>query len=327
MPSWKTAKSSSGATILSWRSSRGEAPIPQSLFWHREASYPIFHAASFLPSCAEYRLTVSLPFTYRSYEDYLDSQISEIDLYYLDDVQACRQLVELGHRGNGEIVKRAEFNARKEASEIAKQQRANKKPKKLASAGKDLDAFPLLKVRCRPFALACLPAVSRLSQSSNPLSLLSASCTFPLCDLRLLINTQALAQREEAVRNGKLTTIIFLRDLNAKKQEVSGYIDYAHRLKTENWDPVFDRTKRLLPKATDLSFFNWDTQNATCNATPNFQVIGDNEAGLMFKNKRDRKVIDVDPHKRPGDNTTRTDITTDEYLQVCIWDHVSRRRT
>ena len=159
MPSWTTAKSSSGATILSWRSSRGEAPIPQSLFWHREASYPIFHAASFLPSCAEYRLTVSLPFAHRSYEDYLDSQISEVDLYYLDDVQACRQLVELGHRGNGEIVKRAEFNARKEASEIAKQQRANKKPKKLASAGKDLDAFPLLKVRCRPFALACLPAV------------------------------------------------------------------------------------------------------------------------------------------------------------------------
>jgi len=203
-------------------------------------------------------------------------------LYYLDDVELARQLVELGHRGNGEIVKRAEFIARKEASEIAKQQRANKKPKKLASAGKDLDTFPLLK---------------------------------------------ALAQREEAVRNGKLTTIIFIRDLNAKKQEVSGYIDYAHRLKTENWEPVFDRTQRLLPKATDLSFFNWETQKATCNATPNFQVIGDNEAGLMFKNKRDRKVINVDPHKRPGDNTTRTDITTDEYLQVCIWDHVSRRRT
>ena len=56
------------------------------------------------------------------------------------------------------------------------------------------------------------------------------------------------------MRNGKLTTIIFIRDLNAKKQEVSGYIDYAHRLKTENWEPIFDRTQRLLPKATDLSF-------------------------------------------------------------------------
>ena len=77
-----------------------------------------------------------------------------MDLYYLDDVELARQLVELGHRGNGEIVKRAEFIARKEASEIAKQQRANKKPKKLASAGKDLETFPLLKVRRR--TLTCL---------------------------------------------------------------------------------------------------------------------------------------------------------------------------
>lgn len=43
----------------------------------------------------------------------------------------------------------------------------------------------------------------------------------------------ALAEREEMVRNGKLTTIIFIRDFNAKGQEVSGYIDYAHRLKLE----------------------------------------------------------------------------------------------
>ena len=40
---------------------------------------------------------------------------------------------------------------------------------------------------------------------------------------------QALQQREESVRNGKLTTIVFIRDKNAKGQEVSGYIDYGHR--------------------------------------------------------------------------------------------------
>jgi hypothetical protein len=45
---------------------------------------------------------------------------------------------------------------------------------------------------------------------------------------------KALAQREEAVRNGKLTTIIFIRDRNSKKQEISGYIDFAQRLKTDN---------------------------------------------------------------------------------------------
>ena len=28
-----------------------------------------------------------------------------------------------------------------------------------------------------------------------------------------------------------MTTIVFIRDKNARKQEISGYIDYAHRLK------------------------------------------------------------------------------------------------
>jgi len=44
-----------------------------------------------------------------------------------------------------------------------------------------------------------------------------------------------------------------------------------------------------------MSFYNWETQICTCNATPNYQVISDNENGLLFKNKRDRKIINVDP--------------------------------
>ncbi|MEW5316783.1 MAG: hypothetical protein WDW38_008133 [Sanguina aurantia] len=138
---------------------------------------------------------------------------------------------------------------------------------------------------------------------------------------------QALKDREEAVRNGKLTTIIFIRDTNSKGQEVSGYIDFGHRLKTENMEPYFDRRKKLMPRATDLSFYNWETQMSTSNPTPNFQVIADNEAGLLFKNKRDRKVINVDPRVKPGDNSTRTEQNTSEYVQVVIYDHVTRRRS
>lgn len=52
----------------------------------------------------------------------------------------------------------------------------------------------------------------------------------------------------------------------------------------------------------------------------NYQVIADNEAGLLFKNKRDRKVINVDPRLKPGDNSTRTELTTNEFLQVsAVW--------
>ncbi len=136
-------------------------------------------------------------------------------------------------------------------------------------------------------------------------------------------------------------------------------------------EAVFERKKRLLPRPTDLSFYNWDTQVSTSNATANFQVssaksaksamsqqpelkmtvpstvactcihyiqpmtrhgtlgvqvIAENEKGLLFKNKRDRKVINVDPKAVPGDNSTRTELQTEEYIQAVIYDHVTRRR-
>ena len=83
----------------------------------------------------------------------------------------------------------------------------------------------------------------------------------------------------------------------------------------------------MLPKPSDLSFYNWETQTSTSSPTPNFQVIADSEVGLLFKNKRDRKLVNVYPNAPPSDNTTRTEIETDEYLQVVLYDHITRRRT
>lgn len=68
--------------------------------------------------------------------------------------------------------------------------------------------------------------------------------------------------------------------------QVSGYIDYGQRLRSENMEPVFERKKRMMPRPTDLSFYNWETQMSTSNPTPNFQVIADNESGLLFKVSR-----------------------------------------
>ncbi|GMH77621.1 hypothetical protein TL16_g07472 [Triparma laevis f. inornata] len=219
--------------------------------------------------------------TYTTYEDYLDSQITDTDMFYLESEDFARQLVELGYRGSGDTLKREEFEARKKAIRERSTQKTNV-PKQLSSAGKDLTDSPVL---------------------------------------------LALANREELVRNGKLTTIIFIRDKNPKGQEVSGYIDYALRLKTENFEPYFEGRKQLMPKPSDLSYYNWETQTSTSNSTPNFQVIADNETGLLFKNKRDRKVINVDPNANPGDNSTRTEIKTSEFLQVVIYDHMTRRKS
>lgn len=43
------------------------------------------------------------------------------------------------------------------------------------------------------------------------------------------------------------------------------------------------------------SFYNWNSNTAVCNSTPNYQVIADNPEGLVFKFKRDSKILNVDP--------------------------------
>nr|KAG5701214.1 hypothetical protein BaRGS_008590 [Batillaria attramentaria] len=57
---------------------------------------------------------------FNTYEDFLDSQITSFDLYYLEDQELARQLVELGYRGSGEVLKREEFEARKAAAEASR---------------------------------------------------------------------------------------------------------------------------------------------------------------------------------------------------------------
>lgn len=80
---------------------------------------------------------------FATYEDYLDSQLSETDLFYLEDEELARQLVELGYRGSGETLRREEFEARKRTERERNAQKTNV-PKPLASAGKDLSAYPFL---------------------------------------------------------------------------------------------------------------------------------------------------------------------------------------
>ncbi|XP_016306250.1 uncharacterized protein C4orf22 homolog [Sinocyclocheilus anshuiensis] len=213
---------------------------------------------------------------FRTYEDFLDSQIKPLDLFYLEDQELARQLVELGHKGSS--LEREEFETRKAAAE-ASRLASGSQQKKLASTGKELkDNF-----------------------------------------------LRALAEWEEANRSGKMTSIIFIRDRNSHGQEISGYIDYSHRLKFEDFEPYFSGKKRLMPKATDLSFYNWGTQVAKHNASSNYEVITENSSGLLFRCKNDRKILNVDPEATPGDSSIRTPVQCDLYVHVVIYDHVTRK--
>uniref|UniRef100_A0A672GKP0 Cilia- and flagella-associated protein 299 n=1 Tax=Salarias fasciatus TaxID=181472 RepID=A0A672GKP0_SALFA len=114
---------------------------------------------------------------------------------------------------------------------------------------------------------------------------------------------RALAELERANRSGKTTvsaafrrsSVIFIRDYNPLGQEVSGYIDYAHRLKTEDFAAYFSGKKRLMPGRSDLCYYNWKTQTSTSNSSPNFEVVYEDVHGLLFKSKRDKKLLNVDP--------------------------------
>ncbi|EMP30367.1 Putative protein C4orf22 [Chelonia mydas] len=48
-------------------------------------------------------------------------------------------------------------------------------------------------------------------------------------------------------------SIIFIRDRNSRGQEMSAYIDYAHRLKVDEFEIYFNGKKKLFPRRTDLS--------------------------------------------------------------------------
>merc|ERR1712076_307792 len=143
---------------------------------------------------------------YNTYEDFLDSQITSLDLYYLEDEELARQLVELGYRGSGEVLKREEFLARKKAAEANRVQKRNQQ-RRLAYQNEKGETYEFTK--------------------NDPF-------------------LSALAEREEANRTGRMTSIIFIRDRNSRGQEISGYIDYASRLKHEDFGVYFSGKKRLL---------------------------------------------------------------------------------
>ena len=72
-----------------------------------------------------------------SYEEYLDSMISKEDLYYLQDEELARQLIELRYRGSGDTLKREEFEQKKR--ELEELKHPTTKPKTASSYDKFLE--------------------------------------------------------------------------------------------------------------------------------------------------------------------------------------------
>ena len=117
-----------------------------------------------------------------------------------------------------------------------------------------------------------------------------------------------LQERESEVRNGRKSTIIFIRYKDKKGKETSAYIDYRERLKNDEMEGVFKEGKPLLPKPTDLSYYNWTLQKVMSNDSTFFRVDAGPKERLSFKNNTDRKIDLEYIEKHPGLDVKRIPI-------------------
>lgn len=67
-------------------------------------------------------------------------------------------------------------------------------------------------------------------------------------------------------------SIIFIRHFTKGGFEISGYIDYAHRLVSENWTPFFRSSKMLWPRDNDLGYYHWRHGTVRSNISRNYKV-------------------------------------------------------
>eukprot|EP01139_Manchomonas_bermudensis_P024100 Amastigsp_a842026_27.p1 type:complete len:236 gc:universal Amastigsp_a842026_27:183-890(+) len=83
---------------------------------------------------------------FAEFEDYLDSYVQPVDLYYLEDEELARQLVELDVKGPGDLLSRGEFERLKndETQRAAKIRNTSTKPLAHTGVQASYKDFPLL---------------------------------------------------------------------------------------------------------------------------------------------------------------------------------------
>lgn len=224
---------------------------------------------------------------FKTYEDYLESFVTELDRKNLRNTVFARQIAELGYNSSSEVLRRDVFESRKQyALELLN---PSKKPHELFSAGCDI----------RDPILSALAARER----SN----------------RVQILNTIIFLRHRTKKGLEISGYIdFEYSLRQSRRREEDSID---------WEAVFQGRKRLWPTVKDLGFYDWRTGMSRSNNTDNFKVIADPHKGLTFLNRHDRKVICPDPNLiSPGINTTSTIlINSARYNHCVLYDHVLRK--
>ncbi|XP_055354961.1 uncharacterized protein LOC129600463 [Paramacrobiotus metropolitanus] len=214
---------------------------------------------------------------FRTYAEYLNSQISEEDMFYLGDHRMAQKIVEQGLHNNREKFTRKTF----EREQVAAAERRR------------------------------LEREEHQNKITATFTAIQEDCVL-----------QELVRRKDANENGQLLTIIFIRTRSTKGQEISGYVDYAHRLKTDKtWKEVFSGRRTLAPRPSDLSYFNWDTLESTLNDTPNFQVIIGKDLSVHFRCQKDFRIVNVNSQAKNNSDALSTVLRSKKYVQIVLYDH------
>ncbi|KAL7740462.1 hypothetical protein ACLKA6_006994 [Drosophila palustris] len=221
---------------------------------------------------------------YNTYAEYLRSFQSVKDKRYINDEDTINSLVKLGYTNTGRIYEEDEF----------------KKCKDLT--------WELI----NPKIKLCLMS-GHLVKGDDPALL-------------------ALAERERPNLLKKLSTIIFLVVRLPSGFDVSSYKDFEHSLRlfdmntrgATNWKGVFEGTHKLLPKPSDLSFFDTQKKYVTYNDSDNYHTLSIGHS-LLFLHKGDHKMIV--PELKPSIQTTanRTMFLSPVLGTIILYDHVVRK--
>ncbi|XP_063709026.1 cilia- and flagella-associated protein 299-like [Culicoides brevitarsis] len=224
---------------------------------------------------------------FNTYDDYLDSYVTNDDLRNLRSSKYARLVAELGYNATTEMLTKDDFEQRKAfATELLNPTR---KGHELFSDGADL-RDPLLKELAD-------------RERSNRVGMLST-----------IIFLRHVTKRGVEISG----YIDFEWSLRMSRSRHEDAVD---------WGAVFKGKRHLWPSKKDLGYYNWKTGVSLLNDTENYKVISDPMQGLIFLNRHDRKVICPDPAlETPGVNTTRTVILDSPRYNHCVlYDHVLRK--
>ena len=294
---------------------------------------------------------------YATYEDYLDSQLTSDDYKYIESEDIMRALVELGYRGTQDTLKRDEFQTRKanHAALLSSSNNTTSATTATASASSSASASgaalppKLLTHTTASRPLASLPPFLRaLAEREESIRTGRLSC---IAYVRHH-NTKGqevsgyidINDRMRSDNNNWIEIWDGRRKLTVKPTDLSYY----------NWDSGIAANTHSPNWQVKVDDDDMDVTAAAAASTAAAAAAGGEKVvkavvgggggsglsglvcpasavkggGLLFKNKRDRKCMSVDPDPTVdcGDNSRRVVIETSEYVQCVIYDHMTRRK-